>query len=141
MKSAARPPPEGRFPQYKGQLQPYSLYVPTAYERGRPAGLTLALVLTGAAAAAVAVQRDDRCPADLDVPTSTWSGTSTGASFCRIAGHEVPFSHQRLAGLYPTHGSYVRAVVRSVRELVAARFLTPRDGRAVVREAVRADIP
>ncbi|MGW0777824.1 alpha/beta hydrolase domain-containing protein [Streptomyces sp. NPDC002835] len=77
----------------------------------------------------------------LDVPTSTWSGTSTGASFCRIAGHEVPFSHKRLAELYPTHGAYVRAVVRSVRELVAARFLTPQDGRAVVREAVRADIP
>jgi dienelactone hydrolase len=35
--------PEGRFPQYKGRLQPYSLYVPTEYERGRPTGLTLAL--------------------------------------------------------------------------------------------------
>lgn len=35
--------PEGRFPQYKGQLQPYSLHIPSGYEAGRPAGLTLAL--------------------------------------------------------------------------------------------------
>ncbi|MPY97615.1 MAG: hypothetical protein GEU97_06355 [Actinophytocola sp.] len=34
---------DGGFPQYKGQLQPYSLYVPESYEPGEPAGLTLAL--------------------------------------------------------------------------------------------------
>jgi poly(3-hydroxybutyrate) depolymerase len=34
---------DGGFPQYRGQLQPYSLYVPTGYRPGRPAGLTLAL--------------------------------------------------------------------------------------------------
>lgn len=33
----------GGFPQYKGQLQPYSLYVPKNYQPGEPAGLTLAL--------------------------------------------------------------------------------------------------
>ncbi len=35
--------PDGTFPLYRGQLQPYSLYVPTGYEPGEPAGLTLAL--------------------------------------------------------------------------------------------------
>jgi hypothetical protein len=39
--------PEGRdlsaFPQYRGQLQPYSLYVPTTYAAATPAGLTLSL--------------------------------------------------------------------------------------------------
>jgi hypothetical protein len=39
--------PEGRdlstFPQYRGQLQPYSLYVPTTYDVAQPAGLTLSL--------------------------------------------------------------------------------------------------
>ncbi len=38
---------EGRdlatFPAYKGQLQPYALYIPSTYREGRPAGLTLAL--------------------------------------------------------------------------------------------------
>ncbi|MPY82001.1 MAG: hypothetical protein GEV00_01540 [Actinophytocola sp.] len=34
---------EAEFPQYRGQLQPYSLYVPRDYEPGTPAGLTLAL--------------------------------------------------------------------------------------------------
>ncbi len=34
---------DGGFPQYQGQLQPYSLYVPSSYEPGTPTGLTLAL--------------------------------------------------------------------------------------------------
>jgi hypothetical protein len=32
-----------RFPQYKGRLQPYSLYVPTTYRPGEPVPFTLAL--------------------------------------------------------------------------------------------------
>lgn len=41
----------------------------------------------------------------LDVPVSTWSGTSTGASFCFIAGHEQPFEKSTLQALYPDHGA------------------------------------
>ena len=37
----------------------------------------------------------------LDVPTSTWFGNSTGASFCFIAGHEVPFDAARLQAALP----------------------------------------
>jgi hypothetical protein len=77
----------------------------------------------------------------LDVPASTWNGSSTGASFCAIAGHEVPFPAERLARLYPTHKAYVTAVARSVRQLVSARYLTPGDGLAVLREARSADVP
>ena len=33
----------GPFPQYLGQLQPYSLYIPSSYTPGTPAGLTLLL--------------------------------------------------------------------------------------------------
>jgi hypothetical protein len=77
----------------------------------------------------------------VDVPTSTWFGSSTGASFCFIAGHEVPLDSATLAELYPTHGAYVRAVVRNVHGLVARRFLTPEDGRRLIREAARADVP
>jgi hypothetical protein len=77
----------------------------------------------------------------VDVPTSRWLGTSTGASFCFIAGHEVPFDRATLERLYPTHGTYVRAVARDVRQLVADRFLTRADGARLIREAVLADVP
>jgi hypothetical protein len=77
----------------------------------------------------------------VDVPTSTWFGTATGASFCFIAGYEVPFSQARLNELYPTHGAYVRAVQRDVRDLVADRFLTREDGKKLVREAEASDVP
>jgi Alpha/beta hydrolase domain len=77
----------------------------------------------------------------VDVPTSRWSGTSTGASFCFIAGHEVRFDEATLRSLYPTHSAYVRAVVRDVGHLVADRFLTLPDGLRLIREAVAADVP
>ncbi|MEU6670394.1 alpha/beta hydrolase domain-containing protein [Streptomyces sp. NPDC046727] len=77
----------------------------------------------------------------LDVPSSTWNGTSTGPSFCRIAGHEVPFDAEKLTQLYATHRAYVRAVAKDTRDLVAGRYLTPADGHDIVREAQRAAIP
>jgi hypothetical protein len=77
----------------------------------------------------------------VDVPTSTWFGSSTGASFCFIAGHEVPFDRATLEALYPTHGAYVRAVVRDAGRLVADRFLTPVDALRLIREAAQADVP
>jgi hypothetical protein len=77
----------------------------------------------------------------LDVPTSTWFASSTGASFCGIAGHEVPFDRARLHQLYPTHGVYVRAVARDVRQLVRERYITRADGQKLIREAARSDIP
>jgi hypothetical protein len=77
----------------------------------------------------------------LDVPTATWFGRATGASFCFIAGWERPFDAAKLQALYPTHGTYVRKVVRSTAELVAERFVTLRDGLALIREAAAADVP
>ena len=77
----------------------------------------------------------------VDVPTSTWLGSSTGASFCFIAGHEVPFLPPTLDGLYPSHDAYVRAVIRNVADLVARRLLTLHDGLGLIREAARSDIP
>src|SRR3954471_910601 len=77
----------------------------------------------------------------LDVPTSTWFASSTGASFCSIAGHEVPFDRARLHELYPTHGAYVRAVVRDVWQLVRERYITRTDGQKLIREAARSDVP
>jgi hypothetical protein len=77
----------------------------------------------------------------LDVPTSTWFGSSTGPSFCVIAGHEVPFSPAQLAELYRSHGAYVRAVVSDVRMLVRQGFITDYDGAALIREAAHAPVP
>jgi hypothetical protein len=77
----------------------------------------------------------------VDVPTATWHGNATGASFCFIAGWEEPFSPDKLQALYPTHGAYVRKVVRSALELTAARFITRLDALEIVREAVHADVP
>ena len=75
------------------------------------------------------------------MPTSTWFGSSTGASFCGIAGHEVPFDQARLDALYRNHGASVLRVVRDTLELVARRYITPYDGQQLIREAARAHIP
>jgi hypothetical protein len=77
----------------------------------------------------------------LDVPTATWHGNATGASFCFIAGWEEPFSAQKLQALYPTHRIYVRKVARSAFELTRDRFITLPDAWDVVREAAHADVP
>ena len=76
----------------------------------------------------------------LDVPTSTWFASSTGASFCFIAGHEVPFDQATLDELYPTRGAYVRAVTRDVHQLVADRYITRVDGQKLIRDAAHTDI-
>jgi len=76
----------------------------------------------------------------VDVPTSTWLGTATGASFCFIAGYEIPFDQALIDELYPTHGAYVRAVQRNVRDLVADRFLTREDGKKIIQEAEDSDV-
>lgn len=73
----------------------------------------------------------------VDVPTSTWFGNSTGPSFCRIAGHEVPFEQARLRELYPTAEAYITAVASDVKRLVAERHLYAEDGEWLVQEARR----
>ena len=71
----------------------------------------------------------------LDVPTSTWNGNSTGQSFCRIAGHEIPLTPDRLARLYPSQQAYEQAVRQNVDDLVKARFITPEDARILKARA------
>ncbi len=77
----------------------------------------------------------------LDVPTSTWYASSTGSSFCFIAGHEVPFSAAQLFQLYPSHGVYVSQVAQDVSNLVRNRFITRSDGSALLTDAAQADVP
>jgi Alpha/beta hydrolase domain len=77
----------------------------------------------------------------VDVPTATWHGSATGASFCFIAGWEEPFSQQKLQTLYPTHDDYVGKVIRNVGQLVVDRFVTLADGLELIDEAYRSDVP
>jgi hypothetical protein len=77
----------------------------------------------------------------LDVPTSTWYGAATGASFCFIAGWEDPFDQATLDALYRNHGDYVRQVGASVRSLEDQRLLTDYDARELRTEAAQADVP
>lgn len=77
----------------------------------------------------------------LDVPTSTWFASSTGPSFCSIAGHEVPFTEAQLLQLYPSHGVYVSQVAQDVSGLVHDRFITKSDGKSLVTDAAQAIVP
>jgi Alpha/beta hydrolase domain len=77
----------------------------------------------------------------LDVPTSTWYASSTGSSFCFIAGHEVPFSQAQLDALYRNHGSYVSQVAHDVSSLVGGRFITRSDGSDLMTDAAHSSVP
>lgn len=72
----------------------------------------------------------------VDVPTSRWLGNSTGASFCRIAGHEVPLDPAALRVRFPRAEDYLRAVRENVSTLIAQRVLTKEDGAELIEEAV-----
>jgi hypothetical protein len=77
----------------------------------------------------------------IDVPTSIWSGSSTGDSFCFIAGNEKPLDPTRIKQLYPDHGTYERKVAADVERLVKERWITRADGDALIAEAKRAIVP
>jgi hypothetical protein len=77
----------------------------------------------------------------VDVPASTWFGSSTGESFCFIAGHEVPLDKAQLKKLYPAHNAYVAAVAKNLSSLVSQRFITKADAKNLLEEAKKADIP
>jgi hypothetical protein len=78
-----------------------------------------------------------RTPA-VDAPIATLSGLgAAGTSFCFIAGTTTPFDAATLAGLYPSHAAYVRAVRQSVHGAVRGRFLQRRDAR-LIKAAARA---
>ena len=77
----------------------------------------------------------------VDVPTSTWFGSSTGPGFCFIVGHVVPLDPATPQTLYATHGTYVRDVTRDVLTLVAQRYLTLADGLKLIHEAQASDVP
>ncbi len=69
----------------------------------------------------------------VDAPASKWSGNSTGASFCMIAGHETPFRPQQFEQTYRTRLSYQKAFSASVTSLTKARFIVQEDRRELLQ--------
>lgn len=74
----------------------------------------------------------------VDVPTAVWSGSSTGESFCFIAGNEKPFDQAQLTKLYPDHKSYEQKITADVTKLVKERLITREDGDELIAQAKRA---
>ena len=72
----------------------------------------------------------------VDVPTATWNGNSSGESFCRIAGHEIPFSAEKLKQLYPSKQDYIAAVTNNVKKLIEEGFILPADGKILIEQAI-----
>lgn len=71
----------------------------------------------------------------VDAPTSTWFGNSTGPSFCRIAGHEVPLDRTLLQTLYKNSDEYLRAFTASASRLVVEGFLVKEDADELIASA------
>jgi hypothetical protein len=81
-----------------------------------------------------------RTPA-LDVPTARYHARMSGPGICELWGYREPFSAAQLKSLYPTHSDYLSRIRRSVRSLVAARWLTSRDGDRLIAAASGARVP
>jgi len=73
----------------------------------------------------------------VEAPVSTWYGNSTGESFCRIAGHEVPVERLVLKTIYASPDDYVRAVIASVSRLVVEGFIVQEDADELLADAKR----
>jgi hypothetical protein len=73
----------------------------------------------------------------VDVPTSRWFGNSTGASFCRIAGHEEPLAAAALRARYGSAAAYLKAVNANLEALVKARMLLDADRQLLIDDARR----
>jgi alpha/beta hydrolase family protein len=77
----------------------------------------------------------------VDVPTARWIGARLGPFVCLFRGYKYDLAPAELQRLYGTHEAYVRKVAADSRELQAARWLTPSDAAAIVREAEQAKVP
>ncbi|WP_216894368.1 alpha/beta hydrolase domain-containing protein [Nocardia alni] len=74
--------------------------------------------------------------APISVPVASYDGSA-----CIAAGTTAPFSPDRLRQLYPTHADYVARMIEAVRNDVARRYLTARDGTDLLARACGSAIP
>jgi len=71
----------------------------------------------------------------IQVPVATYNGEG-----CVFGGTSTPFSPERLAGLYPTHRSYVEQLLAAIDEAVDSRILRCREAEIIMREASESTI-
>ena len=81
-----------------------------------------------------------RTPA-LDVPIARYHPRMSGPGVCELWGYREPFAAAQLESLYPTHEQYLSKVRASVADLVAARWLTKRDGERIIAGAAAVRVP
>jgi hypothetical protein len=81
-----------------------------------------------------------RTPA-VDAPVARLSGLPGGGSqFCFLFGSTTPFTPERLAELYPSHGAFVSAWTWATIAAQRAGFLTRADARDLIVAAARSDV-
>jgi hypothetical protein len=81
----------------------------------------------------------------VDAPIATLTGVGNGAapgspplnSFCNAFGVTIPLTDEKLAELYPTHKSFVKAFRRATQAAVRSRFLLTRDAKRLNRAAAK----
>jgi hypothetical protein len=81
----------------------------------------------------------------LDVPVATLRGTGNTSAggplnFCALFGTTTPFSAERLAQLYKSHGAFVSQWVQAVDAAVSAGFILPADAEFVKASAATSAI-
>ncbi len=79
----------------------------------------------------VALVNGENAPASLTNPLS---------AFCVLYGTLRPFSHEKLAALYPTKDVYVSKVTAALHSLVADRLLLPEDAETLQSDAENSTI-
>jgi hypothetical protein len=78
----------------------------------------------------------------VDVPVSALNGDPLPNSppLCSFFGSTTPFDATTLAGLYPTHESYVAAFTASTEAAVDAGFILRPEADAMIAAAEQSDI-
>lgn len=78
----------------------------------------------------------------VDAPVATIRGTGQPPSnlFCSLFGTDTPFTSEKLATLYPSHGAFVSAWNQSVDDGVAGGFLVAEDAPVLKFSAEASDV-
>lgn len=69
-----------------------------------------------------------RTPA-VDVPIATFGGLGSGSITCTLFGSTVPFDAAKLASLYPTHKTFVKAYNKALKRSVRAGWILKPDAK------------
>jgi len=78
--------------------------------------------------------------ATVAVPTATNASPNSPGFFCSLFGQYQPFDGATLAGLYPTHGSYVSSVAHVTDQNVKDGFILSPDAQTIKGEAARSTV-